>query len=141
MKSKEEILELLKYGEKINIECKKAEASLPKSVWETYSSFANTLGGIILFGVEENRREKEIAKRFQIVNIGNADKIITDFWNTINSEKVNVNILVDANVGTCDIDGKTIIWIEVPQASYKYKPIYINGNLLKGSFKRNHEGD
>ena len=44
-----EILNLLKYGEHINLECKKAETTLPKSVWETYSSFANTNGGIILF--------------------------------------------------------------------------------------------
>lgn len=46
-----EILELLKYGEHINLECKKAESNLPKSIWETYSSFANTDGGVILFGV------------------------------------------------------------------------------------------
>ena len=51
----EQIKELLKYGEKINLECKKAEANLPKSVWETYSSFANTTGGTILFGVEEKK--------------------------------------------------------------------------------------
>ena len=30
--SVEQIKELLKYGEKINLECKKAEANLPKSV-------------------------------------------------------------------------------------------------------------
>ena len=47
-----EILDLLRYGEYINLECKKAEPTLPNSVWETYSSFANTDGGTILFGVE-----------------------------------------------------------------------------------------
>ena len=52
-----EILELLKYGEHINLECKKAESNLPKSIWETYSSFANTDGGVILFGVEEHMKE------------------------------------------------------------------------------------
>ena len=39
---------LLQLGERITFECKKAEGQLPKSVWETYSSFANTIGGIIL---------------------------------------------------------------------------------------------
>ena len=47
-----EIFDLLKYGEHIHLECKKAETKLPNSVWETYSSFANTDGGVILLGVK-----------------------------------------------------------------------------------------
>ncbi len=135
------ILELLKYGERINLECKKAANKLPNSIWETYSSFANTDGGIILFGVEEHVGEKEASKRFTFVSIENAEQIVRDFWNTINSDKVNVNILKDANVGTCKINNYTLIWIEVPQADYRQRPVYINGNPIKGTFKRNHEGD
>ena len=135
------IIELLKFGEHINLECKKAESNLPNSIWETYSSFANTDGGIILFGVEEHLKEIEFEKRFTFVSVNNPDQRLKDFWNTINSEKVSSNILIDSNVGTCDINGKTIIWIQVPRAIYKNKPIYINGNPFKGTFKRNHEGD
>ncbi len=40
-----QILDLLKYGERITLECKKAEGGIPNSLWETYSSFANTSGG------------------------------------------------------------------------------------------------
>lgn len=136
-----EILDLLRYGENINLECKKAEANLPNSVWETYSSFANTDGGVILFGVEEHRKEIDFDKRFTFVSISNPAQRIVDFWNTINSEKVSANILVDADVGICDVNGCTIIWIRVPIANYKQRPIYLNGNPIKGSFKRNHEGD
>ena len=135
------ILDLLRYGVKINLECKKAESSVPNSVWETYSSFANTDGGMILLGVEEHIKEKDPAKRFTFSSVRNPDQRIKDFWNTINSNKVSRNILVDADVGTCKINGADIIWIDVPQADYHDKPVYINDNPMKGSFKRNHEGD
>lgn len=135
------ILELLRYGETIRLECKKAESVLPNAIWETYSSFANTIGGVILLGVEEHLKEKDPEKRFSFTSVKNPAQRIKEFWNTINSNKVSRNLLVDRNVGTCNINGNTIIWIEVPQADYRYKPVYINENPLKGSFKRNYEGD
>ena len=141
MISSEDIRELLKYGERITLECKDSRSEISKSVWETYSSFANTCGGVILLGVEEHMSEVNIEKRFTFTDIKNPEIRIKEFWDTINSSKVSVNILLDDNVGYCDVDGHTVIWIEVPQADYKYKPVYINENPMKGSFKRNHEGD
>ena len=85
--------------------------------------------------------EQDYDKRFTVGNIENPEKIISDFWNTINGSKVNVNLLVDDDVYETNFEGNSIIVINVPQASYKNRPVYINGNLLKGTFKRNHEGD
>ena len=54
------IKDTLLNGERVTLECKRAKAEVPKSVWATYSAFANTIGGLILLGVNEDMQEKEI---------------------------------------------------------------------------------
>lgn len=142
MMTPEQIKDLLRYGEHLILECKKAESNVPRSVWETYSAFANTEGGTILFGIEEHPKETAPEKRFTIEDIANPHARLKEFWDTINNPtKVSINLLRDADVGTCEVDGKTIIWINVPQADYTQKPVYINGNPISGTFIRNFEGD
>ncbi len=137
----EDIKTALLKGERINLECKSAMNGLPKSVWESYSAFANTLGGIILLGVEEHRNEVDTQKRFTINGVENAQKIEEDFWNTVNSNKVSANIMLNDDVDIVSIDGKDVVCIQVPQADWRMKPVYLNDNIYKGSYKRNHEGD
>ncbi len=99
------IREALLKGERVTLECKRAKAEVPKSIWQTYSAFANTIGGLILLGVDEDLQEKDVSKRFQIIGVDEPSKIITDFWNTLNSDKVNENILVDSDVEVVNVDG------------------------------------
>lgn len=54
------IKEALRKGERVTLECKRAKAEVLKAVWATYSAFANTIGGLILLGVNEDMQEKEI---------------------------------------------------------------------------------
>ena len=136
------IIEILRKGERVTLECKKAQSSVPNSVWESYSAFANTYGGLILLGVFEDMNEKDINKRFTITGVDNAEKIRRDFWNLVNNaEKVNVNLLKDEDVEIVEMDGKNVVAINVPRADYTLRPVYINNNLLRGTFIRNHEGD
>jgi len=66
------IKESLQKGERVTLECKKAQSSVPNSVWETYSAFANTYGGLILLGVYEDTKEKDADKRFTMTGVDNA---------------------------------------------------------------------
>ena len=119
------IRESLKYGERVTLECKEAHGKIPNTVYETYSSFANTMGGLILLGVKENIGNSGSEPRFVFVGVDNPEKRIKEFWDVINSNKVSANILMEDNVGYCVVEGKTIIWIDVPQADYRFKPVYI----------------
>lgn len=133
-----DIFELMDIGENSEIEFKKAKNSVPKDLWETYSAMANTNGGTIVLGVEERLGEVE---RFCVSGINSVEKVLKDFWDTINGNKVNKNILMDRDVEIIDIDSKKVIKIEVPRANYSDKPIFLNGNPYNGTYKRNYEGD
>ena len=141
IRSKAELTDLLEFGETISLECKRADSKLPNSIWPTYSAFANTIGGVIILGIEEVIEADNLFPRYEIRGVKNVDKQIKEFWNTINSETVNANILSDDNVYALELEQGSIIIIEVPQADYRYKPVFIKGNPYKGTFKRNYEGD
>lgn len=132
---------LLQVGERISFECKKCENQIPKSVWETYSSFANTVGGIIVLGITEHMEEPDQAKRFEITGVNNPMKLKKEFFDTLNSNKVNRNILIEEDVDIVEYEGHSLLVINIPQVDYRQRPIYINGNMMNGSFKRNYEGD
>lgn len=109
---------LEQYRENNRIEAKKALGGLPKSIWETYSAFANTLGGIILLGVIETAD-----KTFDSVDLSDPDGLIREFWHIINDPmKVSVNILAEKDVYVEEVGGDHIVVIKVPRADRAYKP-------------------
>lgn len=125
------------YRENNRIEAKKALGGFPQSVWETYSAFANTFGGIILLGVEEYAD-----KSLHAVDLPCPEELVKEFWDTVNNQnKVSVNILSSQNVRIENIDGNHIIVITVPRALRFDKPVYIDGNPLCGTYRRSGEGD
>lgn len=129
---------LEKYKENNRIEAKQSIGGLPESLWETYSAFANTLGGVILLGVEELKDKSLHA----VDDISAPEKLITEFWDIINDkDRVSVNILCDDDVQVRYADGKRIIVITVPTADNKDKPVYIGKDIYQGTYIRDGEGD
>ncbi len=125
------------YCEDNRREVKKAKGGLPNSLWETYSAFANCYGGVIILGVKENKDGS-----WYMTGLDNAAKLRKDFWDTINNKnKVSVNLLTDDDVDTFEENNGIIMVIHVPRAKREQKPVYINGDMFSGSFRRNWEGD
>ena len=136
--NKQEIMELLNIGENREVEFKESYKKLLKSLWETYSSFANTRGGIIILGIKENKETKMCT----IEGVEEVNNILKDFWNTINnSEKVSCNILNDDCLEIMKAENRMLIIVNVPNANRQDKPIYINNNPITGTYKRYHDGD
>ena len=125
------------YCEDNRREVKKAKGGLPNSLWETYSAFANCYGGVIILGVKENKDGS-----WYMTGLDNPAKLRKDFWDTINNKnKVSVNLLTDDDVDTFEENNGIIMVIRVPRAKREQKPVYINGDMFSGSFRRNWEGD
>ncbi|MBQ8429249.1 MAG: ATP-binding protein [Clostridia bacterium] len=130
--------QLYKYRENNRIEAKKATGGLPRSIWETYSAFANTGGGVILLGVAEDKKDR----RLYPVDLPDPQRLIAQFLEAIDDTRiVNRNLLKPSNVAVEKVDGKEIVVIRVPRATRKQKPIYIGGNPLTGTYYRNGDGD
>jgi predicted HTH transcriptional regulator len=86
-----DLKEIIKSSEKVNVEVKAAQGGIPNSVWETYSSFANTFGGTIILGIGEDKE----TKKFIPMGVPNAEKMLSDIWNIVNnSQKISRNILL-----------------------------------------------
>ncbi len=128
--------------ESVDIECKLAigqdgKGGLPKSLWETYSAFANTDGGIIILGAKELKNGA-----FEARGIENLVQIKADLFNTLNNPaKINKNLLTDQLVREWQVDDKTLLLIAVPRAARKQQPIYLNNNPLNNTYIRQNEGD
>ena len=125
------------YRESIRIEAKKSLGGLPKSLWETYSAFANAEGGVILLGVEELKD-----RSLHPVDLPDPDAIIREFWEILNDpERVSANILSTAAITWVEFEGKDVIAIEVPRAEAKDRPVYIGRDPYAGSYIRRGDGD
>ncbi len=117
------------------LEFKSAKGGFPASLWQTYSAFANSNGGIILLGVEDDGTVSGLNKS----SLPNLKKT---FWDTINNRgKVSFNLMTQDGVKEVSYGSDIILAISVPRAKRTERPVYTGQNPLAGTYRRNHEGD
>ncbi len=133
-----DIKEILTQKEGMRLEVKSAKGGLPKSIWETYSAFANTFGGYIVLGIEEENRTHKLIP----AGVDDPGKLISEIWSVLNNKaKVSLNLLSENQVYALRYENMDFVVIEVPRASRENRPIYIGQNMMTGSYKRNGDGD
>ena len=116
-----------------DLEFKSSVEKLSSDLWETYSAFANTDGGLIVLGVDNSGN---------VTGISHAERQRRDLINTLNNpEKVSVNLCREADsITLMPLDGKTVMVINVPAAELKDKPVYLKGHI-ENCYLRVNEAD
>ncbi len=112
-------------------ELKSAADGFPKSTVESISAFANTLGGVIIFGIQEKGglHATDIdVRRIQASCAQAARDLVYP------PQAVNILAL--------QFESKPVIVVNVPEASIKEKPCYVKKlGQLQGSYIRTGDGD
>lgn len=130
---------LAMYREGNRLEAKAARGGLPKSLWETYSAFANTRGGVILLGVAEEAGHVLVPAGLTAEQVA---RLRDEFWTLVSDERcASVNILDNTNVEVLQsVDGE-VLAVHVPRAAKEQRPVYVGGDLFGGTYVRRGEGD
>jgi ATP-dependent DNA helicase RecG len=130
----EELLNKIDIGEDKDTEFKSAKGGLPRSLWETLSAFANTDGGYLVLGVDKN---------LEIEGVVNPGGLLKTFWDGHNNpQKVSYPVCSQPDIQVLTINStKKVVVIHVPRVHRSHRPVYINGNPMLGTYKRNFEGD
>jgi hypothetical protein len=135
-------LDLASLAESSDLECKAAQGrdgrgELPEDFWKSYSAMANTDGGVILLGIQEKPRGE-----FRALGLADVEKLRKALWDNLHNRKqVSCNLLTEQSIAPIEIDGKTVLRIQVPRAARQQKPVHVGSNPFGGTYLRRYEGD
>lgn len=129
---KELITKILKRKtETSKIEFKSAKSGTPEKLYDSLSSFSNTDGGIIIFGIDEKAGYKVCGIQFPD---GLETKVV--------EQCKEMEPVVRPVITFCEYDGKTIAAAEIAEMDTVSKPCYYTGKgKSRGSYIRVGEAD
>jgi ATP-dependent DNA helicase RecG len=122
----ESLKKIISSGESITVEFKESKKKLNKDVYDSVCAFLNRHGGHLFLGVKDNG---------DIVGVDKdaVDQLKKDFVTSLNNPQT-LNPAFYLAVEDVEIDGKTILYINVPESSQVHR--------CKGKiFDRNEDGD
>lgn len=130
--------ELLARNESEDLEFKQASGGFPGNFWDTYSAFANTEGGTIIFGVVE----KEEGFYLDVLSDELVEKYRKEFWSNVNNKStISCNLLKNDDLEIVKYNGYNLMLFHIPYANREQRPVFRTTNPYNGTFKRNYEGD
>lgn len=117
--------------ESSKIELKSAHGGAPEKLYDTLSSFSNTNGGIIIFGIDEK-------DGYKICGVKNPEIL----QKKIVEQCKEMEPMVRPLITFCEYDGKIIVTAEISEMDANNKPCYYVGKgKSKGSYIRIGEAD
>lgn len=119
---------LRKYNSETNkIEVKTALGGFPKKCYDTFSSFSNKHGGIIIFGLNEDNNFSTEG----VYDVKDLQQKVTDLCSDAMEPIICPDIL------TFEFEGKNIVAVKVDEINQNKKPCYYKPKGMKnGSYTR-----
>lgn len=126
------------HNDDADYEAKSCATTLSKSVWESVSAFANTDGGTLLLGVDEN-------KNFTVPPQFDADKTINQFVDGMGDGSKDGAKVVSPppySIHRDTLDGAQMVSVQVHENDAAHKPCYVKTKSVStGSYKRQDDKD
>ena len=116
------------------LEFKSGRDGMPRSIWESYSAFANTNGGYIVVGARNDGSIEGLE--------GKAERYRDEFVNILSSgKKCGYTAGAEGgNIAIVELDRRDVLVVRVKAAEVGQKPVYLDENIQK-SYVRCLEGD
>ena len=131
-----ELIELIKKikerkTETSKIEFKSAKGGTPEKLYDSFSSFSNTEGGIIIFGIDEKAG-------YKVCGIQNPNEL----ERKVVEQAKEMEPVVRPLISFCEYEGKTVAAAEIVEMDSVSKPCYYTGKgKSKGSYIRIGDAD
>ncbi|MBU2068256.1 MAG: ATP-binding protein [Patescibacteria group bacterium] len=131
------IEEAIKHKTETNsVEFKDARGGLPKSTWKSISAFSHKPGGgIIVFGIVEDKDKREI----EIIGTDILDNLQEKIGDLVNNE---MSFVIRPTYNILEIKEKTLLAVFVPECPDQFKPCYYKpAGMPNGAYIRDGNTD